>query len=138
MKGRRHDDKHLRFIRTLPCLKCGNPIQTEAAHYRRGDARIGKLNPGQGQKPDDRYTVPLCSKHHAEQTRIGEYAFWHLGPDPLLIALALYSVSGDNEAGEKICEAAFRSWPPESTERLGKHGEKNDRPRGESGSQMAD
>lgn len=105
---RRHDEKHLQFIRGLPCIRCFNDTGTEAAHLRRSDARIGFKNPGVAAKPDDRFVTPLCSRCHRLQHQIGENAFWKDG-DPLLVALALYSISGDHYAGDKIIQAAFRS-----------------------------
>lgn len=105
--ARRHDEKHLAFIRRLPCCRCGNNIETEAAHLRRSDARIGFKNPGVGRKPDDFLVTPLCSRCHRVQHETGEDNFWK-GYDPLLVALALYAVSGDQEAGERIVQAAFR------------------------------
>jgi hypothetical protein len=74
------------------------------------DARIGKVNPGVGAKPDDRFVVPMCGKHHRKQHGMNEPVFWkECGIDPLLVSLALFSISGDNEAGEKIVQAAFRA-----------------------------
>lgn len=104
---RRRDDKHLQFIRTLPCIRCGNNIATEAAHLRRADARIAKPITGMGIKPDDRFVLPLCGAHHRQQHQIGENAFWD-GCDPELWALALYSVSDDPAAAEEIIRAALR------------------------------
>jgi hypothetical protein len=57
---------------------------------------------GIGYKPSDRYAVPLCAEHHAEQHR-GELSFWAaLGIDPLNVALRLWTVSGDLAAGERV------------------------------------
>ena len=39
---RQHDEKHLAFIRTLPCVVCGNDIETEAAHIRMMDPTVAK------------------------------------------------------------------------------------------------
>ena len=98
---RRRNEKHLQFIRGLPCLKCLDSTSTEATHLRRSDARIGFKNPGIGQKSDDRFVLPLCGKCHRFQHQIGEDAFWK-GYDPLLLALALYSISGDRQEAERI------------------------------------
>ena len=100
---RQHDEKHLAFIRTLPCLICRNTISTEAAHVRMSDGRIAKPVTGIGIKPDDRFTVPLCGLHHREQHSMSERRFWERHDrDPILVALALYSVTGDFTAGCKI------------------------------------
>jgi len=99
---------HLAFIRTLSCLICGNPLQTEAAHIRYGDRRAGKPITGMGIKPDDAFVVPLCNEHHREQHSRGERQFWlrHEVTDPIFVALALYRVSGDQETAEQIIQCA--------------------------------
>lgn len=61
---------HRAWIRRHHCSVpgcTGSPI--ECAHVRRG------TDGGQGLKPSDRWTISLCSQHHAEQHRIGEPAF---------------------------------------------------------------
>ena len=106
-RPRQHDKAHLDFIRQLPCCVCGDPIHTQAAHIRYSDARVGKVNAGVGAKPHDRFTVPLCNIHHDQQHNMGnERRFWELYKiDPILIALALYSISGDMEEAERIINA---------------------------------
>ena len=100
---RLHNEKHLAFIRTLPCLICRDNISTEAAHIRYADAKHAKPITGVGIKPDDRYTVPLCGRHHREQHSMSERSFWeHYGLDPIPIALRLYSISGDLPAAQQI------------------------------------
>jgi hypothetical protein len=105
---RRHDEKHLQFIRGLPCIRCLDNTATEAAHLRRADARIAKPITGISIKPDDRFVLPLCGKDHRRQHAIGEKNFW-VDCEPELWALALYSISGDHAEGEKIVQAAFRA-----------------------------
>lgn len=105
------DDKHLRFIRTLPCCVCGSRYQIEAAHLRQSSAAHGKLEPGIAAKPDDKWTTPLCNGHHQShpdaQHRIGEEAFWEMhGIDPFALCLALYEASGDSERAEQIIRNA--------------------------------
>ena len=106
-------DAHLGFLRTLPCLCCGNNIETEAAHIRFSDARIVKNNAGVGAKADDFFCVPLCGKHHDEQHKMGdERKFWRrYGIDPILYALRLWSVTGNYEMGCQIVAAAIQSRP---------------------------
>ena len=84
------DNKHLEFIRSLPCCICGR-IDTEAAHIRTANIQIGKRETGRGEKPSDQWTVPLCCAHHAEQHGMNEMAFWkkHGGIDPFLLAMQL-------------------------------------------------
>lgn len=99
---------HLAFLRTLPCLCCGDNTSTEAAHIRFSDARIVKMNAGVGAKADDFFCVPLCGQHHRQQHEIGdELVFWkRYGIDPILYALRLWSVSENYEMGCQIVEAA--------------------------------
>ena len=109
--ARRHDNAHLDFIRSLPCIRCGNDIETEACHIRMADARIAKPITGIGIRPDDRFVLPMCGKHHREQHAAGnERQFWQVtsGLDPIIYALALHSVTGDFRAGTEIIQAALR------------------------------
>lgn len=109
---RQHDEAHLDFIRSLPCCICLNPIETQAAHLRFSDARVAKPNAGVGQKPHDRWTVPLCGREHTEQHEAGDERSWWAskGIDPIFLALALYSVSGDYERGTIIVANATRKF----------------------------
>jgi hypothetical protein len=88
--------QHLGFVRQLPCVACGKAAPSEAAHVRTG------TDGGVGVKPGDRYTVPLCTVCHAKQHRIGELTFWSaLRIDPVNVALRLWTVSADIQAGER-------------------------------------
>jgi hypothetical protein len=88
--------RHLAFLRQLPCVACGKAAPSEAAHVRTG------TNGGVGVKPANRYAVPLCAARHAKQHRIGELTFWSaLRIDPLNVALRLWTISGDAEAGQR-------------------------------------
>lgn len=103
---RKHDPGHLAFVRSLPCVVCGNDIETEAAHVRFAAPHAGKRQTGKGEKPDDRWTIPMCGKCHDEQHEGSEAAFWQSrGIDPLFIAMALYGATGDYEAGMQIVSA---------------------------------
>lgn len=106
---RRYNAKHLHFIRQLPCLVCLDNTTTEAAHVRMADARIAKPITGLGIKPDDWFTLPLCSKHHREQHAGNECKFWQtLDMDPVLLALRFYSISGDVEKAERMIREIAR------------------------------
>lgn len=107
-RPRQKIDAHLAFIRTLPCIICGNEIETQAAHIRFSDARVAKLNAGVGAKADDYWTLPMCGAHHDEQHRTGdERKFWRRhNIDPILYALRLWSVTGNHELGCEIVSAA--------------------------------
>lgn len=104
---RKHNNSHLDFIRGLPCVVCMDNTSTEAAHVRMADPRAAKRYIGMAEKPDDRWSVPLCGKCHREQHRIRESLFWDNAViDPIFVCLALHSVSGDHDAGETIIRAA--------------------------------
>ena len=97
------NDKHLDFVRSLPCCICGNNIESEAAHIRMGCLELGKRTTGKQEKPSDCWTIPLCGEHHREQHHQNEGKFWKgYGIDPFVIAMALYASSGDFPAGETI------------------------------------
>lgn len=106
-RPRDRNETHLAFIRTLPCLLCGNNIETEAAHVRMMDRSIAKPMTGIATKCDDRFAVPLCGREHREQHGAGNEHKWWLskGIDPIKAALALFSVSGDYEQGVRIVAA---------------------------------
>lgn len=88
---------YLAFVRRLPCVAglvegachCHGPIH--AAHVRFSIGRV--VNPGMGSKPDDRYALPLCSRHHLhDQHRGSERAFYErLGVSPHALCDALHA-----------------------------------------------
>lgn len=86
------------FISSLheqKCCVCGrSPVQ--AAHIRMGCPERGKRHIGMGEKPDDRWAVPLCAGCHLDdrqaQHKGGERQFWErVGIDPFAVAERLYS-----------------------------------------------
>lgn len=86
----------LAFVRRRPCCACGAPAPSQAAHVRMGCPTIGKRNAGIGEKPSDRWAVPLCADCHLDapdaQHRVGERAFWaRVGIDPFALATKLYA-----------------------------------------------
>ena len=92
----RRRQQHLAFVRQLPCVACGKAAPSEAAHVRTA------TDGGTAVKPGDRYAVPLCTSCHAKQHRIGELSFWSARRiDPLNVALRLWTISGDAEAGQR-------------------------------------
>ena len=104
------DDAHLKFIRTLPCIVCGDDSATvdrDAAHIRMPDMTVGKNNPGIGQKPHDFFTLPLCRECHTLQHGMNEGSFWDMyGIDPIKTAAVLYCYSGDPTEATKVIMAA--------------------------------
>lgn len=102
-----HDQRHLAFIRTLPCLVTGENTSVEAAHIRFSDARVDKVNAGVGAKPSDMWTVPLSGAMHRKQHTMNEQRFWkERGIDPIFYAMALFLVSGDHARGCRIVNNA--------------------------------
>lgn len=86
---RERDNKHLDYIRSLPCCICGG-IDTEAAHIRTAAPHLGKRPTGGAEKPSDKWTLPLCHKHHTEQHEMNEMKFWaSYGIDPFMLAIRL-------------------------------------------------
>lgn len=91
-------DSHLRWVRGFECCcaasgNCEGRI--EAAHVR------SETDGGMGVKPSDRYAVPLCSGHHAEQHRLGEGPFEALYKISMRkIADALWAKSPHRAAAE--------------------------------------
>jgi hypothetical protein len=56
-----------------------------------------------GRKPSDKYTLPLCKACHAEQHRVGELSFYaSLGIDVLDTTFGLWTITGNNEAGDRL------------------------------------
>lgn len=103
------DAAHLRFIHGLPCLICGQP--GEAAHIRMGVTTHGKPGTGAGEKPSDKYAVPLCPEHHrtgkGAQHTMSEQKFWQsAGLDAVVISALLWQVTGDLVAAMNICANA--------------------------------
>ena len=85
------DEKHLQYIRSLPCCICGDDTTTEAAHIRSGSINHGKSSTGMAEKPNDSWCVPLCGKHHREQHAFGnELEWWKChGINPFILAMTL-------------------------------------------------
>jgi len=63
------DEKHRRFIASLPCIVTGIEGSSQAAHIRKGLYAMGM-------KPDDSLCVPLTWWQHSKQHDIGEESFW--------------------------------------------------------------
>lgn len=108
-----HDEAHLAAIRKLPCLVCNRLNESEAAHVRYGQLLYGKRHAGMAEKPDDRWTVPLCASCHRTsddaQHRSNEERWWYRqGIDPLVIAALLYShlSVGDELAANAVARNA--------------------------------
>ncbi len=102
---------HLAFIRRLPCVACMSSVglpsvdRSEAAHLAATSLIHGKPYTGQREKADDRWTLPLCPRHHAAQHKGSETNFWKLyGIDPFLLALVLWGLTGDDAEAVDVIE----------------------------------
>lgn len=114
-RPRIEDGKHLKFIRELPCCICGTRKNVEAAHVRLASLAYGKPETGMGTKPHDRWTTSLCADHHREQHSMGEAVFWkRYGIDPCLLAVKLWSATGQEEEAETILAETTRTTNPAS------------------------
>lgn len=83
----------LSFLRTWPCVNCGAAPPTQAAHIRMACPKRGKRESGKGEKPDDRWAIPLCADCHLDGARalhkIGEKRFFQ-GWDPFAEATRFF------------------------------------------------
>jgi hypothetical protein len=104
-RPRRENSNHLCFISERPCVICGY-TPCDAAHIKMADARVLKpQESGIGCKADDRFTLPLCRRHHDQQHSMPERRFYqryHI--DPILLSLALYSISGDEQEADRLIQ----------------------------------
>lgn len=87
------DPAYLAYVRTLPCLVCARPGPNDPAHLRSAARQYGKRQTGMAEKPDDKWTLPLCRTHHDDQHRNNELQWWarHGVADPFAVALTLYA-----------------------------------------------
>lgn len=91
---RERDNAHLSYVRRLPCASCGIAGPCDAAHVRMPDLSRGKRYTGKGEKPSDRWTVPLCRPCHERQHSGSEAAFWDaLGIDVIGLCIEIHTKS---------------------------------------------
>lgn len=104
---RQEDERHLKWIRTLPSVISGGE-PCEACHIRYGSGIHNKKRTGKGQKPSDCWTVPMTPDEHREQHAFGDERGWWdtKNIDPLYIANRLYEVSGDTKRAIEIISTA--------------------------------
>jgi len=93
------DEGHLNRIRALPCVLTARP-GVHAAHVRFGWEPAGKRPTGMGEKPDDRWAVPLCPElhtmHSGAQHNHNERLWWeYVGVDVIAFAAHLYEHTND-------------------------------------------
>jgi hypothetical protein len=102
---RKTDDLYRFWIASLPCLLCGNNLTVEAAHVRMAEPRLRKRQTGKGEKPDDRWVLPLCHAHHQRQHAGGERVFWEIrdvNPIAACLVLHLAYENDDREGAERF------------------------------------
>lgn len=86
---------HLRNVSRLPCLLTQR-YGVQVAHLRYTDGRYGKRHVGLGEKPDDRWVVPLCPALHmmntGSQHHDGNEQLWwsEMGVDAIRVAHLLW------------------------------------------------
>lgn len=78
-KERALDKAYLAHTRRQPCIlawtgDCKGAV--EATHLRFSDVKSGRLNPGMGRKPDDKWVLPACKHHHEAQHAAGDERGW--------------------------------------------------------------
>lgn len=94
----------LAFLRLRPCRACGAPAPSQAAHLRGADLIFRKRETGGGEKPSDRWAIPLCALCHLDGPealhKIGEKRFFaRAGFDPFACAANLYDEFLGTKAG---------------------------------------
>lgn len=91
-ENRIRNEKHRRFIATLPCCITGKS-EVQCAHIRSGCHSMGM-------KPSDSLTLPLYWREHDRQHKIGELKFYaqYGGIEHAVsLALSLYENTGNRE-----------------------------------------
>jgi hypothetical protein len=86
-------------------MLCGDNTTTEACHIKMLDVLADKRECGKGEKPDDRWTLPLCGRHHRLQHDIGERHFWathFIDPIRASLALQVAYLREDRDLAERI------------------------------------
>lgn len=101
---RQRDPAFLGYVARLPCLACmvGGKVKwgVQVAHLRAASPEHEKRYTGKGEKPSDRWVLPLCQPHHTgdlsrvefSQHEMSELDFWaRLGiADPFQVCIDLY------------------------------------------------
>ena len=107
------DARHMACIAVLPCVICLSR-GVHVAHVRMADLDKGKRYTGKGEKPSDRWTLPLCPYHHLDgpdaQHKSNEAEWWtRQRIDPIALCMRLYETTGDLEKMERIILSVERT-----------------------------
>lgn len=74
---------------------------------------LDKPSTGMGEKPDDKWAVPLCRKCHMEQHRYNELAWWDFHrKNPFKIAMQLYKIFGGTGGKPRVKRKTVKKRPP--------------------------
>jgi hypothetical protein len=98
------DSKYLSFVAKMPSvISARKPVHV--AHVRYGDPERGKPSTGMGEKPSDKWTLPLTPEEHMVGVRSqhanNEKEWWKShGVDPIAVCEALYEVYQRYTKGE--------------------------------------
>lgn len=95
---RLHDPGFLAWLRQQDCIcGCNQPPPCDAAHLRSGSLKYNKSPTGMGQKPDDKWALPLKHNHHMQQHSYGDELGWWLSKgigDPFRLCQWYYAAYG--------------------------------------------
>lgn len=99
---RERDPAYMAWIASLPCAACMVHGEVKwgvhVAHLRAASEEHGKRYTGKGEKPSDRWTLPLCPPHHTGDSRVVKFSqhgmaeldFWAtFGIDPFQLCIDL-------------------------------------------------
>lgn len=93
-RPRQSDPGYLAWLREQRCAcGCLQGPPCDAAHLRASSYQYGKSITGVGQKPDDKWALPLKHQHHMQQHAYGDERTWwaaHGVPDPFKLAQQFY------------------------------------------------
>lgn len=95
------DSKRLNAIRLLPCVECGRPPRSQAAH-----SNFGIHGKGRGIKADDRYTLPLCHSCHRD---LDQNLSQHTRQQQL--DWFIEKLESTNETLKRLDDAAIQNYP---------------------------
>jgi hypothetical protein len=94
-KPRIRDQGYLAWLRTQRCAcGCLRGPPCDAAHLRASSHKHDKPITGIGQKPDDKWALPLRRTCHMSQHAYGDEVGWwahHGAHDPFALALRFYA-----------------------------------------------
>lgn len=116
---RERDPAYMGWVAQLPCAAClvrGTFKRgVHVAHLRTGSLEHGKRDTGGAEKPDDRWTLPLCPPHHTGDARrvsisqhaMNELEFWAAhGINPFTLCIDLRTAYAADLPGTPVISKA--------------------------------